>query len=224
MAAKKESTFVSMVLTLLIVSVVAATSLAFIYQLTKEPIAKAKLEKQKSAIKDVMPDFNNDPISDKFKVGIAEDDTMECYPAYMDDEFLGIAVKSNTMKGFSGEMLVMTGFDPEGTIINTKILDHKETPGLGDKTQKEKSLSVIENEDGSVDTVWWTKQFSGKKPEFAQEGNFSEPTNIKVSKKGGAIDAITAATITSDAYCNAVNRGYQTFTVAIKQIQKPEQK
>jgi len=222
MAAKKESTFVTMVSTLLIVSVVAATSLAFIYKLTKEPIAKAKLEKQKSAIKDVMPDFNNDPISDKYKVGIEAGDSMECYPAYMDNEFLGIAVKSNTMKGFSGEMVVMTGFDPEGSIINTKILEHKETPGLGDKTQKEKSLSVVENEDGSVDSVWWTKQFSGKKPEFAQEGSFNEPKNIKVSKKGGEIDAITAATITSDAYCDAVNRGYRAFTIAVEQLQETE--
>jgi electron transport complex protein RnfG len=45
MAAKKESTFINMVVVLFLVSAIAATALAFVYQATKGPIAKAKLEK-----------------------------------------------------------------------------------------------------------------------------------------------------------------------------------
>ncbi len=220
MAAQKESTFLSMVLTLLIVSAVAATALAYVYQLTKEPIKKAKLDKKKTAIREVVPAFDNDPVSEMFKVGLKEGDSLECYPALMKGEFKGMAVRSDTKKGFSGEMLIMTGFLPDGTIYNTMVLEHKETPGLGDKTQKSKSLKITKKEDGSKDTTWWTKQFQGIKPKYAKEGDFEHPSNIKVKKDGGEIHAITAATISSRAYSDAINRGYHAFTLAMKKFEE----
>lgn len=221
MAAKKESTFLSMVVTLFIVSAVAAMALGYVYQLTKAPIAKAKLEKKKKAIRQVVPTFDNNPVNDTIKVGLKEGDTLECYPAYSGKELTGIAVKANTKKGFSGEFWVIAGFLPDGTIYNSAILEHKETPGLGDKMQKEKSVKTIENEDGSVDTTWWTKQFMGMKPLF-EDKNFKEAENIKVSKDGGEIDAITAATISSRGYCDAVNRAYHAFTLAMEKLNAEE--
>ena len=219
MAAKKESTFLSMVLTLLIVSAVAASALAYVYQITKEPIAKAKLEKKKKAIRQVVPTFDNNPVADMFKVAIKEGDSLECYPAYSGKKLEGIAIKANTKKGFSGEFWVMAGFTPDGTIYNSAILEHKETPGLGDKMQKKKSLSIEENEDGKIDTTWWTKQFMGMKPEF-KNGDFNKPTNVIVEKDGGEIDAITAATISSRGYCDAVNRASHAFTLAKEILDK----
>jgi len=118
MAAKKESTFINMVVVLLIVSTVAATTLAFVYQATKGPIEQAKLKKQKNAIKKVVADFDNNPIAENFKVAIAEGDTLECYPAKKGDKLVGLAVKTYTKKGFSGKIWLMVGYNPDGSIRN----------------------------------------------------------------------------------------------------------
>jgi electron transport complex protein RnfG len=110
------------------------------------------------------------------------------YYASKNNEVLGAAVKAYTMKGFSGRIELMVGFLNDGTINNTAVLSHKETPGLGDKMDIKKS-------DFSV-------QFRGKNPATFK---------LKVTKDKGDVDAITAATISSRAFCDAVQRGYDTF-------------
>jgi electron transport complex protein RnfG len=82
----------------------------------------------------------------------------------------------------------MVGFSPDGTIRNTAVLEHKETPGLGDKMETEKSD--------------FPDQFKGENP-----ADFG----LSVTKDGGDVDAITAATISSRAFCDAVDRAYKTF-------------
>ncbi len=61
---KKESNFTNMVVSLLIITLVAGLSLGFINDLTIGPIAKAKLERKVNAIKQVLPEFNNNPVED----------------------------------------------------------------------------------------------------------------------------------------------------------------
>lgn len=195
MASKTESTFKNMLVVLFIISAIASTALAFVYQATKGPIEKAKLEKQKNAIKEVVADFDNNPIEEKIMIEIAQNDSLECFPAKKGSNIVGIAIKSYSKKGFSGEVWVMVGFKPDGSIKNTSVLDHKETPGLGDKMQKSKSD--------------WSNQFNGIIPIF---NSYNSPKNIKVKKDGGQIDAITASTISSRAFCDAINRASIAFS------------
>ena len=82
----------------------------------------------------------------------------------------------------------MVGFLPDGTIRNISVLEHAETPGLGDKMEKKKSS--------------WSEQFNGKNPESYK---------LQVTKDGGSVDAITAATISSRAYADAVDRAYKAY-------------
>ncbi|PIQ32319.1 MAG: RnfABCDGE type electron transport complex subunit G [Bacteroidetes bacterium CG18_big_fil_WC_8_21_14_2_50_41_14] len=186
MASKRESNFVNMVVTLFIVSAVAAFALGGVYTITKEPIAMARKAKLESAIKAVVPDFDH---LSSTAVPVAEGgDSLFLYVASKDDQVVGTAIKTYTMKGFSGKIELMVGFLGDGTIENTAVLMHKETPGLGDKMDQKKS-------DFSL-------QFIGKNPE-----NF----NMKVKKDGGDVDAITAATISSRAFCDAVQRAYDVF-------------
>ena len=214
-AKKKESTFINMVVVLLIVSAVAATALAFVYQATKAPIAKAKLEKDKKAVGLVVPKFDNDPVSESDTLKIDKRSELIFYPAKRGGELVGVAVKTYSDIGFTERIKIMVGFTADGKIYGTSVLEHKETPGLGDKMQKNKTMDIVKNEDGSKDTTWWSKQFIGKIPEFKitkQDGeDVPDPVNIKVSKDGGEVDAITAATITSRAFCDAVNRAYIEF-------------
>lgn len=187
MASKKESTFVSMVLTLFIVTLVASAALGYLYELTKAPIAASKLAKQNNAIKQVVPEFDNEPGQESYTMDV-DGGTLEFFPAKKSGELVGTAVSTFTNKGFSGNFKIMVGFLPDGTIHNISVLEHKETPGLGDKMQKNKSD--------------WSVQFNGKNP-----ANFQ----LKVTKDGGDVDAITASTISSRAFCDAVERAYNAY-------------
>lgn len=181
--AKTESTFKNMVLSLTIISLVASACLGFVYELTKEPIEMANLNKKLIAIKQVVPEFNNNPNEEKYFLPTGDGDSLEIYPAKKDNQIVGYAVNTNTSKGFSGNISLMAGFKPDGTIIDITVLEHKETPGLGTK----------------MSDPHFKDQFKSKNPaEFV----------LKVKKDGGPVDAITAATISSRAFCDAVQRAY----------------
>ena len=79
--------------------------------------------------------------------------------------------------------------DPEGNILGYEILEHQETPGLGSHM------------------VHWFK--NAEKPNQNIIGR--KGGNLQVSKDGGEIDAITAATISSRAFLKAVNQAYAEF-------------
>ncbi|MEZ5073169.1 MAG: RnfABCDGE type electron transport complex subunit G [Bacteroidales bacterium] len=182
--AKKESTFVSMLSTLVVVTLVAAGLLGSVYALTKEPIRLAELRKKNEAIAVVVPGFDNEPSAEVRKLPV-EGDTLYFYTARKGDEILGTAVETFTGIGFSGEFKLMVGFDPEGKITDIAVISHSETPGLGDKMDPRKSDFHV--------------QFMGKDP-----GSFK----LLVKKDRGDVDAISASTITSRAYCDAVQRAY----------------
>jgi len=185
--AKKESTFTNMVLTLFIVTLAASTALGFVYKLTKEPIEEGKMRKKNEAIRTVVPDFSNQPNDEAYSVGV-DGDSLKIFPARKNGKLVGMAVSTFTNDGFSGKIKLMVGFTADGKIQNIRVLEHKETPGLGDKIEKSKSD--------------WSTQFNGKNPE-----NFK----LKVKKDNGDVDAITASTISSRAYCDAVQRAYHAF-------------
>ncbi|MGM0650312.1 MAG: RnfABCDGE type electron transport complex subunit G [Bacteroidota bacterium] len=187
--AKKESTLLNMVLTLFLVTAAAGLALAMVYNATYEPIQEAKQKNLEEALSRVLPEF--DKIEPKTGIEVTPEDgedPLTFFKAYKNDEHVGTAVKAYTDKGFSGRFWIMVGFLPDGTISNTAVLEHKETPGLGDKMEADKGD--------------FPEQFKGKKPK-----NFT----LTVSKDGGDVDAITAATITSRAFCDAADRAYKAF-------------
>jgi electron transport complex protein RnfG len=184
--AKTESSFRNMVLSLTLISLVASACLGFVYEFTKEPIELSNLSKKVDAIKQVVPEFNNNPYSEMFRLPTGEGDSLDVFPAKKDSIIVGFAITSYTKKGFSGNITLMAGFKPDGTIVNIRVLEHKETPGLGTKMTDPK----------------FKDQFIEKNP-----ADF----NLKVRKDGGPVDAITAATISSRAFCDAVQRAYNTL-------------
>jgi electron transport complex protein RnfG len=184
--AKTESTLRNMVMSLTLISLTASACLGFVYELTKEPIALSILNKKLNAIRQVTPEFDNNPNDEMYRLPTGEGDSLDIYPAKKNGEIIGYAVNTYTSKGFSGNISLMAGFKTDGTILSITVLDHKETPGLGTK--------MTEPE--------FKEQFTGKNPaEF----------KLKVKKDGGQIDAITAATISSRAFCDAVQRAYNTL-------------
>jgi electron transport complex protein RnfG len=190
--AKMQSTLKNMVLSLTLISLFASAALGFVYEFTKEPIEISLLNKKLDAIKQVVPEFTNNPNDDMFMLPTGEGDSLEVYPAKKGEEVVGYAVKSYTNKGYSGYIGFMVGFKPDGTIININVLEQKETPGLGTKMVPSGTPEKPESKD----------QFNEKHP-----ATFA----LKVKKDGGPVDAITAATISSRAFCDGVQRAYNAF-------------
>jgi len=189
--AKTESTLKNMVLTLLVITCVAGASLGFMYELTKGPIEAAKAAKQKAAITEVVPDFNNNPGEEVYELTSKEGFILKFFPAKKDGELVGIAIETMTNKGFSGDIKIMLGIKPDGSIINYQVLEHKETPGLGTKMAD------------------WFKTDKGNQSIIAKH---PKTNKLLVSKDGGEVDAITAATISSRAFLDAVRVAYETYT------------
>ncbi len=184
--AKTESTFKNMVLSLTLISLGASACLGYVYQMTKAPIELSILNKKLAAIKQVVPEFNNDPNEEMYRLPTGEGDSLEIYPAKKDSVLVGYAVNTYTKKGFAGNINLMAGFKPDGTIINISVLNQKETPGLGTKMTESR----------------FKDQFNEKNP---------SQFTLKVKKDGGPVDAITAATISSRAFCDAMQRAYNTL-------------
>ncbi len=189
--AKTESTLVNMVLALLIITAIAGGALGMVYKVTKEPIAAAKMAKQQKAIEQVVPGFNNNPTDEMYELTSAEGFKLKVFPCKDGDNLLGVAISSKTEKGFSGEIKVMVGLKPDGTIINYSVLEHKETPGLGSKMND------------------WFRMDKGKQSIL---GLNPASVNMTVSKDGGDVDAITAATISSRAFLDAIRVAYSTYS------------
>jgi len=184
---KKKDTFINMVVSLFVITIVAGFSLGFVNELTVGPIEKGKIERKVIALKMVLPEFDNNPVEQviMLKSEFAKD-SVEVYPAFKEGAFVGAAVIGSTKKGFSGLIKIMVGFTPDGTIQNIQVLEQKETPGLGTKMKDEKFLA----------------QFREKNPSVF---------NLKVTKDGGEVDALTGATITTRAFGEAVQMAYDAF-------------
>lgn len=181
-----KSSFVNLLVTLTVITLVAGLSLGYVFQWTKEPIANAQMQKQLRAIEAVVQGYDNNPVLEKFMVATATGDSLEFFPAKAKGELIGMAVKSKSSKGYSGDIWLMVGFSMDGTIQNVVVIEHKETPGLGSKMTDPKFF----------------KQYVERNP---------GSENLKVKKDGGSVDAITGATISSRAFSEAVQKAYETF-------------
>lgn len=192
---KLQSTLVNMVLVLGIIAIVAATLLAWVNQLTAEPIRLAEVTKQQTAIKEVTPAF--DAVGKIISYTDETGQNINCYPVLNQNKCVGIAVESYSNAGFNGYIQVMVGFDMNGNIVNYSVLKQAETPGLGTKM------------------VDWFKT-----DKAAQSILGKNPAKgLRVSKDGGEIDAITAATISSRAFLDAVNRAYTYYQKSLDAVQ-----
>ncbi|MDD4227324.1 MAG: RnfABCDGE type electron transport complex subunit G [Mariniphaga sp.] len=196
--AKSESTFLNMVLTLLGVTFIAAAILGFVHDITKDAIEASKLKAQSEAIERVLPEF--DELGESFQVAVSSsDDSLEFFPAFKGGEWVGVAVKTFTNKGFGGFISVMAGIDKSGSLSGYEVLEHAETPGLGSKMD-----------------AWFR---NAEKPNQNVIGKNPQSYKFEVSKDGGDIDAITASTITSRAFLDALSRAFEAFQKQEQQLE-----
>ena len=177
-----QSSFKNMVLCLFVICIVCSALLAVVYAVTAAPIQAAAEAKTNAAIAQVVPPFEGTPASDVISVDGTE------YQYYTVSDGSGVAGYAiiSSGSGFSGAVQVMVGFYPDGKIYNTAVLSQAETPGLGAKCVE---------------------------PEFRDQFKDFDPAvkKLSVTKDGGDVNAITASTITSRAFCNALGSAVKAF-------------
>ncbi|MDO4692836.1 MAG: RnfABCDGE type electron transport complex subunit G [Porphyromonadaceae bacterium] len=192
---KLPSTLPNMVLSLVGICLVVSGVLALLNDITQAPIAEAKVRAKVDAIKQVTPEFDNNPYQERFSVLLEGDkDSLMIYPASMGEICVGYAIETYTNNGFNGRISLMMGLDTAGVLVDFSVLELSETPGLGTKIPE------------------WFHTASNKGHIQDMRGlNMPEKAPLKVTKDGGEVDAITAATISSRAFLDAVNRGYNAY-------------
>ncbi len=162
-------------LILFAITAISAMLLAIVNKATAPVIAKNQLKKTYASMQTVMPDADN---FEPIEI-TGFKNISEGYSALdKNGEKIGVCLIT-TANGYGGEIKVLTGIS-DGKVTGIDILSHSETPGLGAKS--------VEPE--------FKNQFAGK------------GENIKVSKssaKDNEINAISGATITSNAVTAAVN-------------------
>lgn len=186
-----KSSLINMVVSLGIITVAAAALLSWIYTMTEQPIAEANQRNQVEAIQNVAPEFDNDPIAEATEVvPEGESTAVKVFPARKDGKLVGAAVESYSNTAFSGTIRLIYGFDIDGNVMGYAVMEHAETPGLGAKMDE-----------------WFRTEGTPR----SVIGLNALEAPLTVSKDGGQVDAITAATITSRAFLDALNRAAKAF-------------
>ena len=188
---KLKLSFKIVFLSLVIICAISGVVFAGINRLTKDSIEQTEKAKLENVIREIIPGFDNNPIAEMYKIALTQNDTAIIYPAKKGENIIGVAVETQTMKGYNGEIRILTGLDNNGKVLNYKVLHHTETDGFGDK----------------MDT--WFKTEKDNQNIIGK--NLSQQT-LKLSKDGGEIDAITTATISSRAFLDAVNKSYAAYS------------
>ncbi len=184
-------------ITLCCITLIAGFALGGIYQLTKGPIEKAEEAAQAAAYVAVSPEadsFEPDALLDEIAALTAEDGTVadgqfgnivyeSAYRALDDSgNQVGYVVNVTSKEGFGGDITISLGIDMDGGITGMEFLTINETAGLGMNATSEDFRSQYTN--GQAE------QFEVVKGEAADEND---------------IQALSGATITSNAVTNAVN-------------------
>ena len=172
--------------------------LAYTYQKTLEPIRKFAGEKVEVAVREVLGAparldtlfLVGDTLSRTPPAGV---DIMEATKVFIGydakGERIGVAVEEVT-PGFASEVRLMVGFNPTtGALTGFKVLSQTETPGLGDKIEKDSTFA---------------NRFTGKivNPLKGTKSATTDP---------GTVQTITGATISSKAVIKVINKAVETW-------------
>ena len=185
-----KSTLFNMVAVLFTITLITSAGVGVVNRITEEPIARAKAAAVVEALNKVLPPFET-TVTDSLTIDGLPITVYTATDAAGD--VAGYAVQTATKNGFSGMIRMMVGFAPDGEVVNIDVLEQNETPGLGTKMADEDNPLL-----GSI---------RGKRLETMRlvDGR------LAVVKDGGDVDALTAAAVSSRAYCDAVNRAWMAY-------------
>lgn len=148
---------------------------------------------------------DNDMLQDTLTIPSAEynigANETTVYLAKKSGQVSAVCFKFTAPDGYSGAINMIMGIDREGNILGVRVLNHKETPGLGDKIEVTKSDWILKFVGRSLDNL--------------------TPAQWAVKKDGGEFDQFAGATITPRKSVQAINRGLQLFKAHQAQLINP---
>lgn len=177
-------------------AVVTTLLIAGTYLLTRDTIAEARRQAEQRALLEIVPDerHDNNMLDDTLtaqagegNLGLRRDKAI--YIAREAGKTVAVILPVIAPDGYSGAIEMIVGVNRDGSVAGVRVLNHRETPGLGDKVELAKSD--------------WILGFNGR-----SLGN-PAPQGWAVKKDGGAFDQFTGATITPRAVVAATRRALQ---------------
>ncbi|UZE97376.1 electron transport complex subunit RsxG [Alkalimarinus alittae] len=180
-----------------IFAIITAGLIAATQIMTKETIEKQVKKAQSKALLQIISheEHDNDLLEDTFLLeagGLLNlPNSKEAYIARNDDMATAIILPVVAENGYSGPISMIVGIEANGKVKGVRVINHKETPGLGDKIDIKKSD--------------WIKQFEGVS--LTQPA----PDQWKVKKDDGEFDQLTGATITPRAIVSGVHNALNFF-------------
>lgn len=181
---------IKLVLVLTGVSLVSGILLAVTQQYTKEPILSAERKQLYESLGLVLPSGDGDP---QVVTLTNEGQAVTFYVTTKNGTMAGVAFSSVSLNGYAGPVEALIGLKPDGTLNGLEIKQN-ETPGLGSKVAQSPFKS----------------QFIGKSFDAAW----------KVKKDGGTVDAVSGATISSRAVCEALSEAVAVYNACKPALEK----
>ena len=179
-------------------AVTGTTIVALTRHNTHEIIAENQRQELLRTLNELVPEtlYDNDPVQDAIVVQdrplLGTSKPVTVYRARRDGVPVAVMMNPVAPDGYSGDIGLLVAIDCDSeTLLGARVLWHKETPGLGDWIETEKSD--------------WIKSFTGH--------SLSDPDELgwHVEKDGGIFDQVTGATITPRAIVKAVYNTLQYY-------------
>jgi electron transport complex protein RnfG len=176
---------------------VAFGLVALVHEGTRDRIAETSHRQALARFDEVLAGhaYDNDLLADSItlhdpeRAGDAA--TVVAYRARRNGAIVAVIMEIVAPDGYSGAIRLLVAIEPGATVLAARVLQHKETPGLGDFIETRKSD--------------WITSFTGKSPQAPA------PSGWRVRKDGGEFDQYTGATVTSRAIVATVARSLALF-------------
>lgn len=176
---------------LAVIALFGTALLAAVNELTRERIIEQERQRTLNQLHQIIPtgNFNNDLLADTIEINAPEffnhRDAITVYRARMDDRPVAALMTVTAPDGYNGDIRLLAGIAFDGSVLGVRIISHRETPGLGDPIELERSD--------------WILGFTGKSLDNP------DPQGWAVKKEGGEFDQFTGATISPRAVVRAVH-------------------
>lgn len=182
---------------LLAVFAIIGTSLvAYTYKTTEQPIAESIRAALLRSLHALVPDHmhDNDLFSDVIKVTdkrLGSNKPMRVFRARLKNKPVAVVIEAIAPDGYSGNISLLIAIKHNGELLGVRVSQHRETPGLGDAIDEQRSD--------------WIHNFAGRSL------NNPSADGWKVKRDGGKFDQFTGATITPRAVVKAVFNALQYY-------------
>lgn len=180
-------------------ALVTAAILAFTFQATAERIASQEKRAAEKALLEIVPRerHDNDMLTDVLSFSAEQTRILglkagvDVHLATQNNALVAAIIPATAPDGYSGDIKIIVGVNLDGSVAGVRVLSHKETPGLGDKVDLNKSN--------------WVLGFDGRSLTSPEKSKW------KVQKDGGEFDQFTGATITPRAVVKRVKHVLDFF-------------